>query len=210
MVPFFQAHRIADGILATTELIVAQAQTATARSGFDVAPGVAGSGGAGATARARIGQPVAPVPHQDRPGVPAGRSPAETLQAYFDSMHSRDGRSQLDLYTSATQQMLKDWVMTPAQMDNVVRTYRSCTPESARLSPDRLHAVIRYAPSQRQCSPWFFALEQGTWKLDFTLMQNAIRFGRDNSWRFANGVPGDYEFAFNDWTFDRNGFPVAR
>jgi uncharacterized protein len=207
MVPFFQAERIADGVLATTELIVAQAQEATARSGFDAAPGVSGSGGAGATARARIGQPDAPVPGQDRSTLAAGASPAETLKAYFDAMRDRDGRTQLDLYSGATQRMLSNWVMTPAQMDNVLRTYRSCTPEAAKVSPDRLHAVIRYAPAQRQCSPWFFALEQGKWKLDFTVMQEAIRFGRDNSWRFAGGVPGRYEFGFGDWEFDRHGFP---
>jgi len=207
MVPFFQAERIADGVLATTELIVAQAQEATARSGFDTGPGVSGSAGAGATAR--IGEAPAPV-DEAGPAVVAGGSPAETLQAYFDAMGSRGGRVQLDLYTAATQRMLKNWVMTPAQMDNVVRTYRSCTAETARLSADRRRAVIRYAPAQRQCSPWFLALEEGKWKLDFTVMQEAIRFGRDNSWRFANGVPDEYQFAFADWTFDRNGFPVAR
>ncbi|HUE45132.1 MAG TPA: TPM domain-containing protein [Aestuariivirgaceae bacterium] len=208
MVPFFQAERIADGVLATTELIVQEAQEAVARSGFDVAPGVAGSGGAGATAKARIGE-AAPVPEAG-PEVAAGRSPAETLQAYFDAMGNRDGRSDLDIYTGATQAMLKSWVMTPAQMDNVVRSYRGCTAEPAKLGPDGQHAVIRYGTAERQCSPWFFAREAGTWKLDFTVMQEAIRFGRDNSWRFANGVPGRYDFAFADWTFDGNGFPVAR
>ena len=210
MVPFFQADRIADGILATTELIVAQAQDATASSGFDMAPGVSGSGGAGATAPARIGEPEAEAPRREGPAVAAGTSPAETLEAYFDRMEARDGSADLDLYTGATRQMLEDWVMTPAQMDNVLRTYRSCAPEPARLSPDRLHAVIRYAPLDRRCSPWFFALEQGKWKLDLTLMQESIRFGRDNSWRFANGVPGEYEFAFVDWAFDRHGFPKER
>lgn len=208
MVPFFQAERIADGILATTELIVQQAQGAVARSGFAVAPGVAGSGGAGATAKARIGE-VAPLPEAG-PDVAAGRSPAETLQAYFDAMANRDGRSDLDIYTSATQAMLKSWVMTPAQMDNVVRSYRGCTAEPVKFGPDGRHAVIRYGPAERQCSPWFLAREAGTWKLDFTVMQEAIRFGRDNSWRFADGVPGRYDFAFADWTFDGNGFPVAR
>jgi len=206
MVPFFQAARIADGVLATTELIVQQAQRTVARNGFDVAPGVAGSGGAGATAR--IGE-AASVP-VDGPDVAAGRSPAQTLQAYFDAMGKRDGRSDLDIYTSATQAMLKSWVMTPAQMDNVVRSYRGCTAEPAKLGPGGQHAVIRYGPAERQCSPWFFAREGGTWKLDFTVMQEAIRFGRDNSWRFANGVPGRYDFAFADWAFDGNGFPVAR
>ena len=209
MVPFFRAERIADGILATTELIVAEAQDAVARSGFDAAPGVSGSGGAGATARARIGDEAAPV-DEDGLAVPAGTTPEQTLSAYFHAMQDRDARTRLDLYTAATQQMLKDWVMTPAQMDNVVRTYRSCTPEAAKLGPDGRHAVIRYPPSERQCSPWFLAREQGTWKLDFTLMQGAIRFGRDNSWRFADGVPETYAFAFGDWSFDRNGFPAAR
>jgi uncharacterized protein len=208
MVPFFQAERIADGILATTELIVQQAQDAVARIGFDVAPGVAGSGGAGATARARIGEAAAEP--EAGPDVAAGRSPAETLQAYFDAMGNRDGRSDLDIYTDATQAMLKSWVMTPAQMDNVVRSYRGCVAETAKFGPDGQHAVVRYGPAERQCSPWFLAREAGTWKLDFTVMQEAIRFGRDNSWRFANGVPGRYDFAFADWTFDGNGFPVAR
>jgi uncharacterized protein len=106
--------------------------------------------------------------------------------------------------------MLKDWVMTPAQMDNVLRSYGSCAPEPARLSPGGRHAVIRYAPAERQCSPWFLALEDGRWRLDLTVMQEAIRFGRDNSWRFADGVPETYAFAFGDWSFDRNGFPAAR
>ena len=207
MVPFFQAKRIADGVLATTELIVSQAQEATAREGFDAAPGVSGSAGAGATAR--IGEAPAPV-DEAGPEVAAGGSPAETLQAYFDAMGNRDGRSDLDIYTGATQAMLKSWVMTPAQMDNVVRSYRGCTAEPAKLGPGGQHAVIRYGPAERQCSPWFFAREAGTWKLDFTVMQEAIRFGRDNSWRFANGVPEEYQFAFADWTFDRHGFPVAR
>ena len=209
MVPFFQAGRIADGILATTELIVAEAQEATALSGFDMAPGVSGSGGAGATAPALIGEAPAPV-DEAGPAVPAGTSPEETLSAYLEAMRARDARTQLDLYSSATREMLKDWVMTPAQMDNVLSTYRGCAPEPARLSPDGLHAVIRYAPAERQCSPWFLALEEAAWKLDFTVMQQSIRFGRDNSWRFANGVPEEYRFAFADWTFDRNGFPVAR
>jgi uncharacterized protein len=208
MVPFFQADRVADGILATTELIVRQAQEAAARNGFDT-PDVSGSSGAGATARARIGQSESTL---EEPGhsMSAGISPAMTLQAYFDAMRSRDSRAELDLYTAATQRMLQNWVMTPAQMDNVLRTYRSCSPEAAKMSSDQLHAVIRYPASERRCSPWFFEREQERWKLDFTVMQDAIRFGRDNSWRFADGVPGRYEFAFRDWEFDRHGFPKAR
>jgi uncharacterized protein len=52
MVPFFQAHRVANGILATTELIVGQAKEAIARNQLILPPGISGSGGAGATTAA--------------------------------------------------------------------------------------------------------------------------------------------------------------
>lgn len=206
MVPFFQASRIADGILATTELIVGQGQNATARNGFDVPPGVSGSGGAGAGVNALIGKPAA-APRQKHPDVGAGDTPSETLRAYYSALRTHDNRPQLDLYTSDTQTLLQKWVMTPAQMDNVLHTYQKCHPESLKIGPDAKHAVIRYPPDQRHCSPWFFAREDGKWRLDLAAMQRAVRFGRDNSWRFAAGVPSRYAFAFGDWSFDRHGFP---
>jgi uncharacterized protein len=208
MVPFFQANRVSDGILAATELIVQQAMDVTARNGPEPAPGLLGSGGAGATTDARIGQETARAPDPTSVERLAAALPVGTLRAYFEAMKARDGRSQLDLYSEDTQRMLGDWVMTPAQMDNVLRTYDSCSPEAAKVSPDGLRAVIRYAPSERRCSPWFFVVEQEKWRLDFTVMQEAIRFGRDNSWHFGTGVPGPYAFAFQDWSFDRHGFPV--
>ncbi len=59
MVPFFERARVADGILATTELIVTRAQRAAAQAGlgagFEGETWIAGSGGAGATAPARLG-----------------------------------------------------------------------------------------------------------------------------------------------------------
>ena len=210
MVPFFQADRVGDGILATTELLVGYVQGDAAADTFDAASGVAGSGGAGATAVARIGKPLKPGREKAGPVRAAGGRPVETLDAYFDAMGDRDGRKQLDLYSEATRQMLKDWVMTPAQMDNVLRTYRSCRSETPRISSGGSHAVIRYPATERRCSPWFLVLEDGAWKLDFVVMQQAVRFGRDNSWRFAGGLPGPYAFAFQDWTFDRHGFPESR
>jgi len=48
---------------------------------------------------------------------------------------------------------------------------------------------------------------RGHWRLDLTMMQSAIRFGCSNAWRFPDGPPADYAFAFNDWAFDGNGFP---
>ena len=44
MVPFFESGRVADGILAATELIVTRARNAAANAGFESEPWVAGSG----------------------------------------------------------------------------------------------------------------------------------------------------------------------
>lgn len=210
MVPFFQAHRVANGILATTELIVQKAKAAIAQNRLTLTPGISGSGGAGATTAARIGQPTSPHRDQDYPAVTAGTSPTATLLAYFTAMRSYDSRPQLDLYTTETQALLKKWVVTRAQMDSVLRTYRRCHPETAKIDAAGQYAVIRYPASQRVCSPWFFVREREKWRLDLAVMQRSIRFGRDNSWRFGGKVPTRFAFAFRDWKFDRHGFPLGR
>jgi uncharacterized protein len=55
MVPFFRDDRVADGILATTELIVARAQEAAAGEAFDPTTAASFSLGGGASTAARIG-----------------------------------------------------------------------------------------------------------------------------------------------------------
>ena len=136
--------------------------------------------------------------------------PAETLKTYFDVLAARNADPNLKLYTPATRQMLQGWVMTPAQMDNVVRTYRRCRAEPPRISDDGRYAVIRYPPVQRACAPFFFERVDARWALDLTMMQRAVRFGRSNAWRFDLSAQHPYRFAFEDWRFDRNGFPRSR
>jgi uncharacterized protein len=71
-------------------------------------------------------------------------------------------------------------------------------------------AVVRYPPEERKCSPWFLVEEGGKWRLDLTMMQKAIRFGRSNAWHFDPRVDHAYRFAFEDWHFDPQGFPMKR
>jgi uncharacterized protein len=207
MVPFFRAGRVADGIMATTELIVTRAQQAAKNSSLDSEIWLAGSGGAGASTRARIGDaPVESV--ATTVSVPgSGASPASVLSQYFVHMQNRDANPELDIYTPASQRMLRNWVMTPAQMDNLVKTYRSCRAEADRIDSSGRLGVIRYPVSQRHCSPWFFEKIDRSWALDLTMMQRAIRFGRDNSWHFEHGVDHPYEYAFEDWSLDSMGYP---
>ncbi len=207
MVPFFERARVADGILATTELIVTRAQNAAANAGFEGEAWVAGSGGGGATAAARLGAGPAPAGMKNAGPVPAGRSPGETLAAYLAAMADRNTDPELGIYTAETRGMLSQWVVTPAQMDNVVKAYRRCHPEPPRLDPGGGRAVIRHPPAERACAPWFFERSGAAWALDLTMMQRAIRFGRDNSWHFDPTAEHAYTYAFRDWRLDARGYP---
>jgi uncharacterized protein len=204
MAPFFAAGRIADGILATTELIVQRAIEARAAGDLRAGKGTALSAGGGATAAIASTQ-GAPKSSSDR--RPAGRTPEATLNVYFELMGERNGAPDHDLYTPETQAMLRRWVMTPAQMDTLVKFYRRCQADPARLDASGHRAVIRYRIKDRACSPWFFAKSDAGWQLDLIAMQQAIRFGRNNEWHLAPGADQTYAFAFSDWTFDAHGFP---
>lgn len=205
MLPFFASGRVADGILATTELIVNRAQEHKLHSGdVDVAT-LAGSGGAGATAD--INSP-APVEAVSSVAAPPGATPQETLRAYLEAMADRNASPDLALYTPETRAWLAEWTMTPAQMDNLVRTYRRCGAATERRNGE--YAVLRYQPSGRACAPWFFRREGELWLLDLTMMRDTIRFGRDNSWRLVPGADHPYGFAFENWRFDADGFPITQ
>ncbi len=207
MVPFFEAGRVADGILATTELIFARAAEATAGRAFDPATADAFSLGGGASAAARLGRGHEPTPTPAGQAAP-GATPAATVTAYLEAMRARNGRADLDLYSRATQSLLRSWTMTPAQMDQIARAYHDCTGRETRVGPGERRAVVRYRVEQRQCAPWFLVREAGAWRLDLASGQHAIRFNHRNEWRLA-GPADDYDFAFQDWRFDRNGFPLA-
>lgn len=207
MVPFFARRRVADGILAATELIVTRAQRAAANAAFESEVWMAGSGGAGATASARLGQGDVPVRPLGQGRFDAGETPQATLRGYIEAMAARVADPTLALYTPETRLMLAGRVVTAAQMDNVARTYRRCGAQAVKLGPDGLRAVIHYRVDERQCAPWFFRRISGRWHLDLATMHDVIRFGRSNAWHLHRGTPHDYAFAFNDWTFDKHGFP---
>ncbi len=123
------------------------------------------------------------------------------------AMAERNADPNLDIYTAGTQAMLGQWVVTAAQMDNLVKTYRRCHPRPPRQAPGGAYAVIRYPPAERRCAPWFFERRGDAWTLDLTMMQRAIRFNHDNHWRLDPDVEHPYGFGFEDWRFDRHGFP---
>jgi uncharacterized protein len=205
MVPFFAAGRAADGILGTTELIVQRASNARASGDLLAGNGAALSAGGGATAAITSDQSGLKTGGGDPRS--AGTTPEATLAAYFELMRERDAAPDHGLYTPQTQAMLRRWVMTPAQMDTILRAYRRCEAQPAKVDGSGGLAVIRYRIEDRECSPWFFAKSASGWQLDLVAMQQAIRFGRSNQWHLTPGADQTYAFAFSDWQFDAQGFP---
>lgn len=207
MVPFFRAGRVADGILAATELVVGRAQEAAARAGFDDL-GRRDSAGGGAERPAALGRGP-DERFREGPEVAAGRSPEATVAAYLSAMRERNGSAALDLYTAETRAVLAGWVVTPAQMDAIVRTYQHCRAEPTRLSSDGRRAVVRYPPAARACAPWLLVREDDRWRLDLATAQRILRFGAGNAWHFDRVREHPYAYAFRDWRVDARGFPQA-
>ena len=208
MVPFFRGGRVADGILATTELIVARAQEAAAGEAFDPATPASFSLGGGASTAARIGAGRERARSQDGKEVAPQTTPEATVGAYLAAMAERNGRPDLAIYSRETRRMLGSWTMTPAQMDSVVRIYAGCPGGEVRFGAGGELAAIRYAPWARQCAPWFLRREKGRWMLDLAATQRVVRFNHRNQWRMPDPENHAYAFAFADWRFDRNGFPL--
>jgi uncharacterized protein len=209
MVPFFESGRIAHGILATTELIFARAQEATAGRAFDPRMAESVSMGGGAATAARIGAGSVPMRPRHQPDVVSQATPEATVAAYLEAMARRDGRPDLSLYSGETQIMLRTWTMTPAQMDSVARSRARCSSGETRHNGQSDRAVVRYDAAERQCAPWFLRRDGGRWTLDLVTSQRAVRFNHRNQWRFIDPRGHAYAFAFSDWRFDRHGFPVA-
>lgn len=207
MVPYFNVDRVGDGILATTELIVSRARDAAAGHAF-MPPGDSASIGGGATANAGIGKGKAATPayRSRETDIQAdGLEPQEVVASYFEAMANRDARPNLPIYSRAAREMMGDWVVTAAQMDNLVNTYKACESDGTLILGGL--AVVRYRVEQRQCAPFFLSLEEGEWRLDLQLMSGLLRFNNNNQWRFDPQARHPYLFAFGDWRFDRNGYP---
>ncbi|MDX1345932.1 MAG: TPM domain-containing protein [Sedimenticolaceae bacterium] len=203
MISFFRQQRLADGILATTELIITRAQNAEQNRAYQDELWFTGSAGGGATMDIETTAERRTSDDQ----VHGGSSPRQTLDAYASAMASTNLRPDLDIYTTDTRDMLANRVVTPAQADNAARSIRQCGDAETLTSADGELAVMRYPVDKRRCNPYFFRLEENRWRLDLTMMQRAIRFGRSNQWHLEPGISHPYDFAFTDWQFDSNGYP---
>lgn len=216
MIPFFQANKIGYGIQATTEMIFMRAQEATAGQQF-MPPQDAKSVGAGVSNPAKIGAGE-DMTFRQGPDVaaPVDQGPLLVLAAYQGALEARNGSPELSIYSQDSKAMLRKWTVTAAQMDNEARSLRTCPKGEVKISG--MYAVVRRGVKNRQCPPYFFVHENGGWKLEFSILQSAIRFNNMNEWHFdfSNWNPKKrdcvchYMFAFEDWTLNKHGYPYAQ
>ena len=109
IVYFFRTGRVADGILATTELIISRAQNAESNLEFvpETMPSFTTGGGAktGAHLNPSTSETL-PNYDVDTAQVIAGKTPLDIVHAYIDAMRKRNARPDLDIYTDETKSML--------------------------------------------------------------------------------------------------------
>jgi len=212
MVPFFKAGRAADGILATTEMIVTRAQDAAAGKAF-IPPEQLPDNlaiGAGAQTDVKIGSGYsAPQSAAGAAPASAGAAPLQVVAQYHAALAAGNTAPDLPIYSAATREMRKSWVVTPAQMKNELEAYKKCDVDREITLAGKPLATVRYKVDQRKCAPYFLVFEDGAWRLDFAAMMQSIRFNIDNDWRFDFQKPHAYGEAFADWDFDKHGYPHA-
>ena len=108
MIPFFRQQRLADGILATTELIITRAQNAEQNRGYQDELWFTGSAGGGAT----MAIDTTALRQTSDDQVHGGSSPRQTLDAYASAMASTNLPPDPGIYTLDTRDMLANWVVT--------------------------------------------------------------------------------------------------
>jgi len=210
MAPFFSAGRIGAGIEATVELVVGKALGAIDEGSYapeEKAGGLAHlSGGAGARSTVNIGggMPAKPV-LDDASAFGAQPSAEQVLAAYLEVLRGRIKDPGLGLYSPETREFFRKWLVTDAQQDNERRTLEAHIGQGQVLQRDG-RAVIRFPISKRSMAPYFLVRGEEGWMLDFATMSILVGFNHRNQWHLRS-FDHPFMFAFEDWQFDRNGFP---
>lgn len=206
LAPFFAAERVADGIEATVELLVARALGSREPADSNRVSGERLSGGGGARIDVAIGGgQTATSTGNDAQGFAAGASPAEAMDGYLRVLAGRVKDPELPLYTPETRAMLRKWLVTDAQQANEWRTLSGAVSRGEWHTAEHL-AVLRFPLDERRLPPYFFRKGPQGWMLDLTAMSQLLGFNHLNQWHFRT-LEHPFRFAFRNVTFDANGYP---
>ena len=210
MVPFFAAGRTGTGVAAATELFVSRVQWSLSGQGFDPFQEIGArhyfSGGGGARVSVAIGSGKTNSQSVSAEPFLARASPEETLHEYMRVLRQHEKNPQLELFTPETREFFKKWLVTDGQQDNELRSLERAVPEKVIIAGE--YAVIRYPVGQRTQAPYFLKKGADGWMLDFWTMSQVLQMNHENNYHFKR-LDHPYRFAFADWQFDQNGFPVV-
>jgi uncharacterized protein len=210
MLPFFQAGRIGHGIEATAELLVGRLQRGMAGKTYDPEEELGElayySGGGGA--RMEIGgvrDTKKQAGENENLVFTPQPSPEKALALYKQVLAERIKNPNLPLYTEQTREFFRKWVVTDAQQANELQQLNLIGPEKTFVDASR--AVIRFPLRERLHPPYFFENRGAGWQLDFATMSRVLGMNHKNMWHLRT-LDHPYDFAFRDWEFDQNGFPI--
>lgn len=208
MVPFFRLGRVGDGIFAASELLRLRVEDAKQGAAFDPTQ-FKGSIGGGAKTNARINSGKDMSFAARRNDIAPADTPEETLKLLLLAMKNRNARNDLDIYTPEARQYMAGMVITPAQMDNVVKRYQQCELDRVVYSEDGQRAVLLHKLSNRSCDPFTFDKgSDGKWRLNLKAVGSGLGHTYDNSWYLHYGRQKEsglhkYYFGFKDYYFLR-------
>lgn len=200
MVPYFQGGQVAEGIMAATELFVNRAQESGEGLPFDAAKMPSYTTGAGAVAKARLAEPLAPQ-RPAEPGAtvagPAELSPQQGVALLMEMLARKEMIYDPLLFTKDSIAVFSRMPMPPAAVDTMRRTYAACAVDAEKIAGD--YAVVRFRPEDRRCGPFFFRREDGRWKFDLISIRQIIIYDFQNRWMLKREDMAPYAFAFADW-----------
>ncbi len=218
MVPFFRSNQVAEGIVATLELLVSQLQKEKEQANIGNPAPLSGSSGGGAVVNANIGEKevlrsdASMLPQVQRmlESYTTASTPMEVFSLHLALARQRVYYWKLPFNTLATRIYMSS-LPTPAQIDNVVHTLARCGPITQWIDPTGNFAVLRYPAYKRKCPPHFLMREEGKWRLDFLAMSYGLRMDLSNYWYIAGSLAENpfvqpYFFAFPDWGTDEKGY----
>lgn len=217
MAPFFEANKIAIGLLASIEMLVIRANefyndkpfsdiTTTIKNDFK---GDYLSGGAGAKTEIDIGAGKRKAKRIKNPQrYSAQPTPMLAFLKRIELLQKRNHDHDLGIYTPESREFFKNWITTDAQCYNELCDLAKAKSKPVFIIQDSL-AVIRWALIDKKCAPSFFRKDSTGWMFDIAAMNKNLAFDTRNDWLMSN-FDHDYLFAFKDICFDYNGHPSEK